>query len=178
MVSFLKLHFQDNARFVELNIASDGICENNLNKYIDFDKFIGTLHTQKVFTGNTFSSCDTILLNEENNHIIFVEFKDMKSILTDELLINWWKKQQPKIYLKITDSLLGLSYYLNNEYSINYNNFMNTSKSFFYVYQSETYKSKINNHLKYKFSRYDYLFKNIRTIECNAFQNFLNKNKL
>lgn len=178
MVGFLKQHLQDNASFVELYEASDGICENNTKVYIDFDKFIAHLHTQKVFKGNTFSSCDTILLNDEKNHMIFVEFKDMKSITTDESLTNWWKKHQPRVYLKITDSILGLNYYLNTKCSISYDDFMHTSKSFFYVYKSETYKRKINNHLKFKFTRYDYLFNQIRTIECDGFQNFLEKNTL
>lgn len=178
MVSYLETHFKTNAVFVDLSNASDGICNNNSKKYLDFDKFIAKLHTQKIFTGNTFASCDTILFNTGENHIIFVEFKDMNTISNDTELENWWKSKNKSIYLKITDSILGLGYYLKNNCSHNYDNFMGTSKSFFYVYKSNTYKSKIKNHLKYKFSRYDFLFKNIRTIETENFENFLTSNSL
>ena len=50
---------------------------------------------------------------------------------------------------------------------------MNISKSFIYVYKSNSYKSNIKNHLRCKFSRYNFLFKNIRTIEATKFENFL-----
>jgi len=178
MVTFLENNFISNANFVDLNSASDGICNNNSKNYIDFDKFIARLHSNKVFTGNTFSSCDTILLNTTENHIIFVEFKDMNSVSTDIELTNWWKTKNRSVYLKVTDSILGLGYYLKSNCNQSYDDFMNTSKSFFYVYKSDTYKSKINKHLKYKFSRYDFLFKNIRTIEVENFENFLSTNNL
>ncbi len=178
MVSYLESHFLNNANFVDLHSASDGICNNNSKDYIDFDKFIHKLHSNKVFKGDTFASCDTILLNTTENHLIFVEFKDMKSISTDGELINWWNTKNRSVYLKITDSILGLSYYLKNNCDQSYDDFMETSKSFFYVYRADTYKSKINQHLKYKFSRYDFLFKNIRTIEAETFKNFLSSNNL
>jgi len=173
MVSFLENHFKHNASYVNLHFASDGICDNNSKSYIDFDKFIAKLHTQKIFTGDTFASCDTLLLNTQSNHLIFVEFKDMKSITTEEELNYWWKSKSRSVYLKVTDSILGLSYYLKHKCSKSYDDFLDIPKSFFYVYKSNDYKSKIKNHLKFKFSRYDYLFKNIRTIECDSFQDFI-----
>lgn len=47
MVSFLQEYFNSNERLVDLNSVSDGICDNNSKKYVDFDKFIAKLHTKK-----------------------------------------------------------------------------------------------------------------------------------
>jgi hypothetical protein len=178
MVSFLQQYFNTNEQLVDLKKVSDGICENNSQYYVDFDNFIAKLHTQKVFNGDTFASCDTILFNTNENHLIFVEFKDMDDLSTDEEIKNWWKIKNRSIYLKMADSILGLSFYLKNEHSKGCDSFMDTSKSFLYVYRASTYKNKIKKHLKYKFSRYNFLFKNIRTIECTNFKDFLIKNNL
>jgi hypothetical protein len=178
MVSFLQEYFNSNERLVDLNRVSDGICENNAKNYVDFDQFVAKLHIQKIFEGNTFASCDTILFNIDKNHLIFVEFKDMDALSTEEEIKTWWKMKNSSIYLKMADSILGLSYYLKKEHAQSFDDFMDIPKSFFYVYRSSTFKNKINKHLEYKFSRYHFLFKNIRTLECTNFKAFLTKYNL
>lgn len=136
------------------------------------------LHSNKIFKGNTFASCDVILFSKEPEHLFFVEFKDMNSLNSNIEVENWWKSKNRSVYLKMTDSILSLSYYLDNKNITDYNTFMNIPKSFFYVYKSISFKSQINTHLKNKFSRYDFIFKNIRTIETNNFETFLNTHNL
>ena len=159
MVEFLNTHFIQNGHYDDLNIVSDGICNNNSNQYLDFDKFIESLFQNGYFSGDNFSSPDTILIDLNKKHIIFVEFKNMSYFESEEDMKNWWKSKNRSVYLKITDSILGLSYYLKNSCSQSYDDFMNTSKSFLYVYKADTYKKKISKHLENKFSRYDFLFK-------------------
>jgi len=178
MVTFLEKHFKDHANFVDLNSVSDGICNNNSKEYINFDEFIHSLYQKGYFSGDTFSSPDTILLNSTETHLILVEFKDMNSLQSEDNIKEWWKDKNRSVYLKITDTILGLGYYLKNNCDQNYDDFLNISKSFFYVYKSNTYKKKIKHHLQYKFSRYDFLFKNIRTAEATSFENFLTNNNL
>ena len=178
MVNIIKKCLNENTNFKTLTCVSDGICDNNGGLYPDFDKFMSNLFIAKIFNGDTLSSCDTIVINENKNHIIFVEFKDINSLNSEEDVKKWWKGKNKSIYLKITDSILALSYFLVAKYNQNYDNFMNLAKSFFYVYKSNNYKSKINNHLKCKFDRYDFLFENVRTIETKAFEKFLSNNNL
>ena len=179
MVNVIEQSLKDYTTYNELNIISDGVCDNNGNLYPDFDKFIANLFTSKIFNGDTLASCDTLLIAKNKNHIIFVEFKDMNSLNSEKDIKNWWKNKFRSIYLKITDSILSLSYLLAlKKYSQNHDDFMNLSKSFFYVYKSDSYKNKIKNHLKYKFSRYSFLFENIRIVETKSFEKFLVSNGL
>ena len=178
MVDYLEEHFNQHAEFVDLKTVSDGICNNNSNKYINFDEFIKSLFQKGYFSGDTFSSPDTILLNSTEKHILFVEFKDMSSLQSPEDINEWWKDKNRSVYLKITDTILGLGYYLKNDCDKNYDDFMDTSKSFFYVYKADTYKKKVKNHLQCKFSRYNFLFKNIRTAEAKKFEAFLSTHNL
>ena len=73
----------------------------------------------------------------------------------------------------MTDSILGLGYYLNQKCNISYNRFMKSPKSFIYVYKADTYKKKIHRHLENKLTRYNFLFDNIETIETETFNYFL-----
>ncbi len=172
MVNYISTIFKQNV-YKNLSETSDGICNNNNRMYIDFDKFVENLYSQNIFRGEFISSCDTLLINLTENHIIFIEFKDMNTSNSNESLNNWWNNKKRSIYLKITDSTLALSYHLKNQHNKSYDDFMNISKSFFYVYRSDSSKKKIHNHLKYKFSRYDFLFKNIQSMETKQFEKFL-----
>lgn len=177
MVNYLSTIFNQNI-YKQLSETSDGICADNGKAYIDFDKFVETLYTSHILTGEFLSSCDTLLLNTLENHIIFVEFKDMSSSNNNEKLNTWWNNKSRSIFLKIGDSLLLFSYYLKNHHSKTYDDFMNTPKSFIYVYKSDSFKSKIHSHLKYKFSRYNFMFKNIQAMETKQFENFLTHHNL
>ncbi len=178
MVEFLNIHFRENGEYEELQIVSDGICENNSKKYLNFDKFIESLFKKNYFKGDTFSSPDTVLINLEKNHLIFVEFKNMSSFETEEEMKNWWKNKNSKVYLKMTDSILGLGYYLNQKCDISYDIFMKSSKSFIYVYKANSYKKKIHRHLENKLTRYNFLFENIESVETKTFEYFLIENDL
>ncbi len=173
MVEFLDNHFKEYGEYEDLDIVSDGICSNNSEKYLNFDKFIELLFQKDCFKGDMFSSPDTVLINLQENHIVFVEFKDMSYFENEEEVKEWWKTKKMSIYLKMTDSIVSLGYYLNHEFDIKYDEFMNTSKSFIYVYKANTYKEKIHRHLDNKLARYDFLFKNIKTIETEKFKSFL-----
>jgi len=178
MVNYLEKYFNQNAKFLDLKMVSDGICNSNSKSYIDFDTFINSLYQDGYLEGDSISSTDTILLNTTEKHIIFVEFKDMSSLETIEEMRDWWNDKNKSVYLKMTDSMLGLCYYFKNHYEISYDDFMSINKSFFYVYKTDTYKKQIKTHLKYKFSRYNFLFKNIRTAEAKSFETFLKSNNL
>ena len=173
VIETIKEFFDDISSFKDLDIVSDGICKRNNKKYIDFDDFIKKLYSSEVLKGDTLSSCDTVLLNKQKQHIIFVEFKNMDSINDENELSNFWTDKNKSLFLKITDSILALSYILALKYNISYDNFMNLSKSFIYVYKSDNYKKKIKKHLKNKFSRYNFLLKNISIIESKNFEEFL-----
>ena len=55
---------------------------------------------------------------------------------------------------------------------------MELEKSFFYVYKSTSSKNRINNHLKYRFTKYNFVLKNIKTLETQSYINFLEKENL
>lgn len=178
MVEKIKVYLSSNATYCKLNDVSDGICSNNSKQYIDFDKFVSWLHSNKIIQGDTLSSCDTLILNKDQNHLVLVEFKDMNSLDSEENISSWWRGKNRSVYLKITDTILLLSHYMNKQFGETHDDFMNLSKSFIYVYSSQNYKKTIHTHLKYKFSRYNFLFENIKTVEAKQFEKFLDYNNL
>ena len=59
------------------------------------------------------------------------------------------------------------------------NDFVDLSKSFFYVYKSQDdYKKAIKDHIGNKLSRYNFIFNNIRTLDASNFEDFLQENNL
>ena len=173
MVEFLNTHFEKFGEYEELSIVSDGICKNNSKKYLNFDKFIESLFKKNYFKGDTFSSPDTVLINLEKKHLIFIEFKNMSSFDNEKEIKDWWKYKNSNVYLKMTDSILGLSHYLNQNHNISYDKFMESKKSFIYVYKADTHKKKIHRHLANKLNRYNFLFENVKSIETQTFEYFL-----
>lgn len=178
MVNLIDNYFSEQNIKKNNNLVSDGICTCNSRDYIDFDEFIAILQRKRVLNGDTPSSCDTLLINTSEEHLIFVEFKNMNDLTSPSELSEWWKNKNKSVYLKITDSILSLGYFLQKEESQCFNNFMNMKKSFFYVYKSDTYKSKIKSHLKNKFSRYSFLLQNIHVLEVNNYESFLEHHNL
>lgn len=164
--------------FFSLDQASDNICTDNGKRYLDFDKFVAKLYQEKIMTGNTISSCDILLFNTSENHLIFVECKDMCSCIGDEMLKKWWDTKKQSIYLKIPDSLLCLSHFIVHKKLGNHDTFFNSKRSFFYVYKSTSYKNKIRDHINHEFSRYKFQFVNMRNIEVTNFESFLQGNNL
>jgi len=147
MVEVIEQSLKDYKIYDKLNVISDGICDDNGNLYPDFDKFMAKLFESGILNGDTLSSCDTLLIVKNENHLIFVEFKDINNLNSEKDVKDWWKNKCRNIYLKMIDSLLSLSYLLALRYSQNYDDFMKLSKSFFYVYKSDNYKNKIKEHL-------------------------------
>ena len=178
MVDSLQEHFNTDIFLMGLNSVSDGICEDNGRSYIDFDKFKEPDYCCDITKGmQSLSSVDSILVHKENKHLILVEFKDMDSIGDFSDIKKWIKDKDCSVKIKIPDSILLLGYFL-KEKGYTFDEFMELDKSFFYVYKSSSFKSQINNHLKYRFSKYNFMLKNIKTIETQSYIKFLEKESL
>lgn len=168
MVEYLYDYFYQGKFLVKLSEVSDNICKDNGNSYIDFDKFKEPSNCGDITKGmNSLSSVDSLLINKNENHIIFVEFKDMQDL---EDIKEWFKDKECSIKIKIPDSILLLGYFL-KENGYSFDDFMKMKKSFFYVYKNSSAKRTINNHLKYRFNKYDFLLENIKIIETQAYRN-------
>ena len=178
MVAYLDNYFDKDIFLDKLSEISDNICQDNGNDYINFDKFKEPIFCDNITQGmNSLSSVDSLLLNKEKKHIVFVEFKDMNSFENFDDLKEWFKTKECSVKIKIPDSILLLGYFLKkNGYS--FDEFIELEKSFIYVYKSPSSKSKINNHLKYKFTKYNFMLKNIKIIESQSYMKFLEKESL
>jgi hypothetical protein len=178
VVAYLDNYFNKNIFLDKLSKISDNICQDNGNSYIDFDKFKEPANCENITRGmNSLSSVDSLLLNKEKKHIVFVEFKDMNSFENFNDLKEWFKSKECSVKIKIPDSILLLGYFLKkNGYS--FDEFIELEKSFIYVYKSSSSKNKINNHLKYKFTKYNFMLKNIKIIESQSYIKFLEKESL
>ncbi|SFV64246.1 hypothetical protein MNB_SV-6-1504 [hydrothermal vent metagenome] len=89
---------------------------------------------------------------------------------------NWFREKECSIKIKIPDSILLLGYFLHKK-GYSFDDFINMKKSFFYVYKNSSAKQIINNHLKYKFTKYKFMLENIKIMESQAYRNkFLEEN--
>ena len=178
MVEYLYKYFNNEIFLNKLSIISDEICEDNANRYIDFDKFKEPAYCCDITKGmQSLSSVDSILINKQENHLIFIEFKDMNSIGEFNEIKKWIEDKDCSVKIKIPDSILLLGYFL-KEKGYTFDEFIELKKSFFYVYKSNSFKSQINNHLKYRFSRYNFILNNIKTMETQSYIKFLEKESL
>lgn len=168
MVKYIEDIFLQNSNFWKtLDIVSDNCCPNIENrKFIDFDEF--KLHCKDSLTNkcDTPASCDMIYFNQEQSHIVFVEFKNLED--TSDLK-SWYRDKQCNIYLKATDSVLLLSKYLKNRHNISLDNFDSIKKSFLLVYKAKNSKDRIHKHLNGKLTRYKFIFKSTLSMECEKF---------
>ena len=177
MVEYLSNYFNKDVFLDNLSVISDNICGDNTKKYIDFDKFKEPKNCSYITEGmNSLSSVDSLLIKKSEEHIIFVEFKSM-NIGTWEEIKKWFKNQECSVKIKIPDSILILGYFL-KENGYSFDEFIELDKSFFYVYKLDSSKNKINNHLKHKFTKYNFMFKNIKIIESQRYMRFLEKENL
>jgi len=178
VVAYLYNYFNKDVFLDNISVISDNICEDNGKKYTNFDKFKEPVNCNDITKGmNSLSSVDSLLINKDKQHIIFVEFKDMDSFEEFSDLKEWFKKKECSVKIKIPDSILLLGYFIkHNDYS--FDEFIEADKSFFYVYKSTSSKNKINNHLKYKFTKYNFILKNIKIIESQSYMRFLEKENL
>lgn len=168
MVEYLDTYFNQDKFLETLSQVSDNICEDNGKFYINFDKFKEPSNCCNVTKGmNNLSSIDSLLINKDENHILFVEFKDMNDLDNIE---NWFKEKECSIKIKIPDSILLLGYFIRKK-GYSFDDFINMKKSFFYVYKNSSAKRRINNHLKYKFTKYNFMLKDIKIIETQAYRN-------
>ncbi|OUT19069.1 hypothetical protein [Campylobacter concisus] len=172
MVANIKQIFNNNF-FKELNNVSDGICNDNGKQYLKFDSFVKSLQ----YHGDTVCSCDTILFNCIQEHIIFVEFKDMNCVNSLDDLKVWMNKKEDNLCLKIAETLLVFMHEI-RQHGLYCNDFVDLSKSFFYVYKSDSYKKAIKDHIGNKLSRYNFIFKNTNTLDASIFESFLQKHNL
>lgn len=170
MVDFLHDYFHQDKFLVNLSEVSDNIYEDNGTKCIDFDKFKEPGNCCDVTKGmNSLSSVDSLLINKDAQHIVFVEFKDMDSFIDFDQIKQWIKEKECSIKIKIPDSILLLGYFL-KEKGYSFDDFLAIKKSFIYVYKNSNSKSKINNHLKFKFTKYNFMLKNTQIIEAQSYQ--------
>lgn len=172
MVANIKQIFNNNF-FKELNDVSDGICNNNDKLYLKFDSFVKSLK----YNGSTVCSCDTILFNSNKEHIVLAEFKNISSKNNSKDIKDWMNGKDNNLCLKITETLLILMYEIKKN-GLCCNDFVDLSKSFFYVYKSDSYKKAIKAHIGNKLSRYNFIFKNTKTLDASNFEIFLQKHNL
>ena len=147
----------------KLDEISDGCCEDNGNKYIDFD----------LFAGDKFASCDSLIIKDE--YLAFIEFKRFDLFENERKLDNWLKdkSKNQQIILKGYESYF-LIYNLCNELSIN-DKFETIEKRYILVYKASNAKNKINNHFKSKITRLRVAFDDAFPIECQRFKKLLQK---
>ena len=170
MVNYLYNYFNKEPFLETLSQVSDNICEDNGKYYINFDRFKEPTNCSNITNGmNSLSSVDSLLIIREHNHIIFIEFKDMNEL---EDMQEWFSHKECSIKIKIPDSILLLGYFL-QENGYSFDDFIKMKKSFIYVYKAIANNSKreINNHLKYRFNKYNFLLKQIKIIESKAYRN-------
>lgn len=156
VASFLEAHKKS------LNEVSDNCCACNGKTYIDFDsvKKVAFLDVSKK--GNEPSSCDMLHIDEEKQHLLFVEFKNIPHNIDDFI-----QKKEESFCYKIIDSLLLFSFYLQKNNVVDFNDFYNIKKSFILAYKAPRNSvGKINKHLNNAFLKYNFIFENILPIEC------------
>ena len=178
MVNLINSELNRDSFLDTLYNVSDGICINNDKNYIDFDKFVNYVYQKGIMKGDQGCSCDSLIINVEEKHIIYVEFKDMMTFETQEELSRWWAKKENNTYLKILESMATLGYFLKINNSACQDEYSSLKKSFFYVYRATTHKQRINTHIKNKFNRYNHLLTSIKTIETKTYERFLLDNNL
>lgn len=170
MVKYIEDIFLNNPNLWNtLDVVSDNCCPNiEDKKFINFDEFKLLCKNNLTNRCDTPSSCDVLYFNQRENHIVFIEFKNLEDI---ENLPKWYKDKQNSIYLKATDSILLLSLYLKKEKSISLDSFEAIKKSFLFVYKAQNSRDKIHRHLNSKLTRYKFIFQNTLSIECDKFLN-------
>ncbi len=170
MVKYIESIFLSNPDFLKtLDKVSDNCCPNiEDKKFIDFDEFKLNCKNNLTNRRDTLSSYDMLYFNQEQKHIVFIEFKNLEEI---EDLSKWYKEKQNSIYLKATDSILLLSSYLKKEKNISLDNFESIKKSFLFVYKAQNSRDRIHRHLNNKLTRYKFIFKNTLSMECDKFLN-------
>lgn len=77
-----------------LSNISDGACENNQNKYIDFDHASNMIAKEKGI--KSVKSCDSLIFNEK---IIFIEFKNFQKLFEND------KEEQNNFFNKLPNNL-------------------------------------------------------------------------
>lgn len=173
MVKKIYDHFQKLGLLTCLNEVSHNTCDSNGKDYVDLDAFFDHLNTIGFFkSGDKNKSCDTLLFNLEENHLLLVEFKRFNQFEGVEEERVFFKNLKTGIYLKMSESLLILSHYFYNELNISQDDFFNISKSFILVYRPRGNKELIHKSLysKTTINRNKYLFKNIQSLNNTIFE--------
>jgi hypothetical protein len=150
-----------NCKFLKkLNEVSDNCCDDNGNKYIDFDLIDSNLAT-----------VDTLIIRDK--YLVFVEFKRFE-VLDKEKIEKWInnKEKIQQINLKGYESYFIVK---NLCKKLNVNNFEEIEKRFILVYKAEDAKKKIKNHFKSKINRLQVAYNLVIVRECNNFIKLLQR---
>jgi len=145
----------------KLNEVSDNCCEDNGNKYIDFDLYAKFKET---------ASTDSLIIKDE--YLVFIEFKKLDNFDNQ----NAWLKDKVKnqqILLKGYESYFLLQN-LCKELDI-LEQFYNVEKRFVLVYKAKNAKKKIKKHFKNKLNRAKIAFDDVVVLECKNFINLLQR---
>lgn len=173
MVKQIYNHFQTLGLLACLQKVSHETCEPNGQNYVDFDGFFDYLNKEEFFKrGDQNSSCDTLLFNLEENHILLVEFKRLSLFEDEAEAKQFFKRFRQKTHLKMSDSLLVLAHYLNTKLDISHDDFYKIAKSFIIVYRPSTDKDSIHKELysRVVINRNKYLFKNTLSLNNMEFE--------
>ena len=178
MVSKLKEELIINLNLVStLKKVSDNMCLDEEKRCIDFDDFPAFCLQECRVNQTQPATVDTLILNSFKEHILFVEFKDLKSLNQTKEWLTKEKLQQ--IYLKIHESFHMLSKYMVKKSLATYDEFYNYKKSVFIVYDVKENKKRIfHNHFKGKVNRFRYLVEKELVISCKQFKNFIERENL
>lgn len=159
-----------------LTVVSDRLCKDDTKHCINFDKFPSFCLQACKVNQNEPATVDALILNIKENHTLFVEFKDLRSVSDPKHWLTKVRLQQ--IYLKVHESFHMLAKYMVQKSLATYDDFYHHKKSIFIVYEVSNKKSKIHNHFKGKVNRLRYLVEQVQVINCQTFMNFIQKERL
>jgi len=177
MVTILKKELIDNLGLIAtLKEVSDNMCQDEERKCIDFDKFPSFCLEECRVSQNQPATVDALILNFSEKHILFVEFKDLKTVAQAKEWLTKVKLQQ--VFLKIHESFHMLSKYIVTKALASYDEFYSYKKSVLIVYDVKDTKRVFHKHFKGKVNRFRYLVEKELVINCKQFINFIERENL
>ncbi|MFP4487321.1 MAG: hypothetical protein ACLFOC_10165 [Campylobacterales bacterium] len=153
-----------------LDGVSDNCCsDENGEKFIKFDKLKEYLSLEMTKGMNSACSCDMLFLETAQNHIVFVEFKDLSNVADFRAWIGAECRKE-NMLLKISDSIFLLSFFLNKQHNINFDDYFKIKQSFILAYKVDSSVKKIQAHLNFT-SRYNFILQNNLSMSSDKFYN-------
>ncbi len=153
------------------------MCSDDDKQCIDFDLFPSFCLKECNVNQNEPATVDALVLNMIENHTLFVEFKDLRTVHDSKKWLT--KNRMQQIFLKVHESFHMLSKYMAIKSLATYDDFYHHKKSIFIVYDvKDDQRRAFHSHFKGKVNRFKYLAKSSHVISCENFKNFIKKESL